>query len=232
MPNVHVKDPTAVAYQDAVETLRTTQEACQRLAKWATNEFADPYISLPVCDLAQYCEATIQHCNSYIAHRRLLLQSEFVREQVWRGLDALGLETNAISSEHSGKILDVLIAECKRRTLEVLDLLDKRITQIPREEKLDQKYKQTKSQQAHDYQRVITAVKAAHGNHIASGKSLYMLEKRQRTENEVAEHILPQMSAFGNGLSVFSENSNSDEPFTEDQFPEKPRVEEITQKLL
>lgn len=230
VPKVDKEDLIAEAFQDAVQTFEATREKCQRIDKWAMKELADPCTSLSIHDLAQYCEVTIQQCYSYLIDKRPLLQSEFVREQAWRGLGALGFEPNESSNEHDMLLLDHLLAECRRRTLEVVNLLDKKLARNSWE-KSNRRHKraEVEAQQPYDYQRFFIAVKAVHDNHTAGGDSPYVLEKRRRTAKEVEEHLLPQILAFGNNLSEFG---HLKEPSTDNPFPENSWVQETIQNFL
>ncbi|KAL2062834.1 hypothetical protein VTL71DRAFT_5906 [Oculimacula yallundae] len=230
VPKVKNDDLNAEAFQDALQTFEATRGICQRIEKWAMKELADSCTSLPVHDLIQYCEATIQQCHSYLVDKRPLLQSEFMQEQVWRGLGALGFEPNARSNEHDMLLLELLLVECRRRTQEVVDLLDKKIARIPWEQtqRRDQRA-EVKAQQSNDYQRFSTAVTAVHSNLIVEGNSPYILEKRVRVAKEVDGQLLPQMLAFGHKLADFSQ---LEEPSPNNQYPEEKRIQDFMQSFL
>jgi hypothetical protein len=127
-------------------------------------------------------------------------------------------------------LLDLLVAECRRRTLEVVKLLDKKLARNSWE-KSNRRHKRAEdeAQQPYDYQRFFIAVKAVHDNHIVGGDSLYISEKRLRAAKEVEEHLLPQILAFGNNLSEFD---HLKEPSTDNPFPEKKRVQETIPNFL
>jgi hypothetical protein len=194
------KDLSAEAYHDAIQTFEAVHEISQRLSKWAMKELADPYFSLPLLDLAQYCETTIKQCKAYLDRQKPLPQPEFVRQLFWRGLGALGFDPDADSDKHKTLILDPLLAECKRRTSEVLELLDERLAQVSgKEDPFGRRNSPTANpNQLTTCDRFFTAVKAVHENNLARSESEYMLERQSRTEKEVETHLLPQIFAFGN----------------------------------
>ena len=228
-PKSDNEELTAEAFRDALQTFEATQETCRRLDKWAAKELADPSISLPIHDLVQYCEATIQQCHSYLVHKTPMVQSNFVQDQVWRGLGALGFDPSAKPEEYGMHLLDLLLAECRRRTLEVVKLMDEKWTQVSREEPYRGHRKpEVHTHQAYNYDRFFAAVTAVHDN-IGKGDSLYSSEKRHRAAKEVEEHILPELLDFGNKLA---ECDNFKGPPTNDIYPEREWVQTTVQDFL
>jgi hypothetical protein len=233
VPDDDIRRLAAGKYEDAIKTLEATQELCQRLDKWAMRQLSDPRFVLPLHDLIQYCKVTSLRCRSYLAGERPLLPSEFVQEQLWRGLGALGFDRNTDHTVHDTTMLALLLAECKRRTLEVLDLLENELHRISGRGpvgKLEQP--EVKTPQKYDFQPFISAVTKVHNNTILRSNSQYMLEKQRRVEDEVARQILPSVFAFGNELLKMAGDSSKIEPSPHDTYPGEAQIEQTLQKFL
>jgi hypothetical protein len=215
------------AYHDTVGTLEDTQEVCLRLHQWATKKLSDSSISLPILDLAQYCSAAIQQCKNLLTIGKPLLPSPFVLEQVWRGLEGLGFEPRADPEIYGSSMLMLLLAECKRRTAEVLGLLNKKLEYIEGRGELKQRHKA----QTYDFMRLDNAVKSVHQN-LAGSKSQYMLEKRFRLQKDVGTYLMPQLGAFGDYLLQACEEGYLAKYSPAEKFPGETQMRETTHEIL
>jgi hypothetical protein len=179
--------------------------------------------ALPLHDLVQYCKATSLRCKSYLAGERPLLPSEYVQEQLWHGLGALGFDQNANPTIHDTTMLALLLAECKRRTLEVLDLLENELDRISGrpDVQIPQKY---------DVQRFATAVTKVHNNIILRSNSQYVVEKQARVQDEVMRQILPSASASGYELLKIASGAIESSPG--ETYPGEAQIAQTLQKFL
>ena len=196
VPDDNIQQLTVEEYEDAIETLEATQELCQRLDDPAMGQLSGSCLTLPLQDLIRYCTEICLRCKSYLAGERPLLSSDFAREHLWHDLEALGIDPNVTSNIHDTTILALLVAECNRRTLEVLGLLDNELDRISGREAIQtHEGPEVTTPQNCGLQRFVTAATEVRNNPIFGSTSQYMVDKQRRTEDEVERQILPSILA-------------------------------------
>lgn len=93
-------------------------------------QLSDRCFTLPLLDLVQYCKVASLWCRSCFTGESPLLPSELAQEQLRRGFGALRFDQTPNPTINDTTMLALLLAECKRRTLEVLDLLENELDRI------------------------------------------------------------------------------------------------------
>lgn len=213
----HEKDQTSIA-----QTLSAVRDICQRLEKWAMRDLADLHVSCSVLDLIQYCQATLEQCESQLVNQKPIQQSELVQEQVQRSPGAHESEPNKSSTQ----TLEMLLAECKLRTQQAAKLLDNKLRHLAEEKPIREEVARA------DVYRFFAAAKAIRNNTKADSDSLYLSETRSRVKRAVVSDLFPQLNAFGSELLSISESRNARNHSADNPFPEELQVQEILLKFM